>query len=209
MDMPVLKTKLGPARGTFLRLWDESGRVSGFPTSGTGRALTHEETLADRHPEFRGAYLVTEGKYAGRPPFHAVYGLVGGGGRIVIYDRFGLAARWEGAKPEIRRRGLRILASPEEILAGMWVEPAALLGYLGAYRCPACAAAKVEPMRAPAYMPIPLCLRCLSRGGKPRDWVGTWQCPACGDRVKDEVLACPFCAQLAKASGKPSGPRGT
>jgi rubrerythrin len=197
MKLAVLKTKLGAARTVALKSFDGSRNVVTFPVSATGRALTHEESLRPLGSAFRGIHLATDGKYGRKRPFRGVFGLVGGRGRVLLYDRFGLAARWEEEKPRFRRRGLKFTASAQEILEGLWQAPLALLGYPGAYLCPACGAAKVESVPAPGYMPIPLCATCFSKGPGERDWVGNWQCVHCGDRVKDEILECPFCAQLA------------
>ena len=61
-------------------------------------------------------------------------------------------------------------------------------------------------------MGIPLCAECFTHGAGERDWVGSWQCVHCGDRVKDEILECPFCAQLAleteMGNGKSATPPG-
>ncbi|MHC4599214.1 MAG: hypothetical protein ACYS47_09435, partial [Planctomycetota bacterium] len=192
MDLQVLKTKLGAARTAALKSFDGSREVVTFPVSATGRALNHEESRRPEGALFRGALLATDGKYGRKRPFRAVFGLVGGRDRVLLYDRFGLAARWEGEKPRFRRRGLRFTASPTEILVALWKAPLSLLGHPGAYVCPACGTDKVESLPPAGYMSIPLCAKCFAHGPGERDWVGSWQCVHCGDRVKDEVLECPF-----------------
>jgi hypothetical protein len=199
-DTPMLKTKLGAARPAVLKTMDGAREVIVFHSTGTGKPLAHEESGHARRTAYRTVFLSSEGKYRGRTPFRAVFGVVGGAERVVLYDRFGLAARWEGEKPVFRRRGLKFTAEREAILAFLFEGEVDVLGFTGAYRCPACAAAKSEPIPG-EYLRIPLCAHCFSRGGKERDWVGTWQCPACGDRVKEEELLCPFCAQLEAEAG--------
>lgn len=204
MHAAVLKTKLGPARPVPLR--DEgAGRiVEAFPCSPTGRPLTHEEA-AGGAAAFRAVLLATDGRYPGRVPFRAVFGLVAGRGRLVLYDRFGMAARYEGAKPLHRRRGIKFEADRETLLALAERFPLSLLGFTGAYLCPACGADRVlAPPPSPHLVP-PLCARCASRGPGPRDWVGTWTCPTCGDRVKEEALTCPFCEGIEREGGQAMG----
>jgi hypothetical protein len=203
MELQVLKTKLGAARAVTLTTFDGSRKVVAFPATATGRALNHEEASRPGGSLFRGVFLASDGKFGRKRPFRAVYGLVGGRGRVLLYDRFGLAARWEEEKPRFRRRGLKFTASREVLLEGLETAPLAPLGYAAAYRCPACSIAKIEVVPTTDYLSIPLCAECFTHGAGERDWVGSWQCVHCGDRVKDEVLECPFCEQLAEEANRP------
>ncbi|GEM_PF-2726078 len=201
MDLALLKTKLGAARPVALERTGGGAPLIAFASTGTGRPLTAEEAAAPRSVPFRGVFLATEGTFRGRTPFHAVYGAVGGAGRIVVYDRWGQAARWSAGKPKVRRRGLRFDGEKDAFLQEMFRLPEGVLGFPGAYLCPACGKDPVQPSRPAPYLTIPLCARCASRGPGPRDWVGFWTCPQCGDRVKEETLACPFCETLARERG--------
>jgi hypothetical protein len=199
--MNVLKTKLGIASTVALRTPDGSKSVHAFHCTGTGRALNFDQSANPPRPAFRAALLASRGRYPGRPPFRAVYGLVGGAGRIVIYDLFGMAVSWEGSKLRVRRRGMSVQGEPQAILEALWALPAATLGHPGAYVCPACSVAPIIPPPVSEYLRIPLCVKCTSRGTKERDWVGSYQCFRCGDRVKEEEEACPFCAILDAERG--------
>lgn len=200
-SLPILKTKLGPARLVSLVTLDGRRSVRVFHSAASGRPLADEESRAARGPVFRAAFLASDGKYPGRVPFRAVFGVVGGAGRVLVYDRFGLAIRFDEAKPAVRRRGLKLLAGREEILALLASCAPAVLGYAGAYRCPACGVERAEPLPPEGHLRMPLCAGCLRHGRGERDWVGTWQCPHCGDRVKEDVLLCPLCGRF-EAEGK-------
>jgi hypothetical protein len=201
----ILKTKLGEARVVPLRLPDGTREVWAHPVSPTGRPLTHDEASRPRAPAFRAAFLATAGAYPGRTPFRQMFGLVGGAGRIVLYDRFGLAARWEGGpKPLLRRQGIRFTAGLPELLAALEALPETLLAYPGAYPCPSCGVARVEPLPDSPYLRLPLCARCLAHVKKDKEWVGFWSCFRCGDRVKEDELACPWCARLVAEGSMPA-----
>jgi len=202
---PVLKTKLGEARLAVLRSPDGAREVRAFPSSATGRALAHDEATRRSGPAFRTALLATTGVYPGRIPFRQMFGLIGGAGRIVLYDRFGLAARWEeGAAPLLRRQGIRFAADRADLLAALEALPASILGYPASYLCPACGVARAEAPPESPFLRIPLCAPCFKHVKKDKEWVGYWSCFRCGDRVKEEELACPWCARLVAEGSQPA-----
>jgi hypothetical protein len=207
----ILATRLGAARpvSVFTHGRDEVV-FDAYPCGPFGFPLTpreFEEAAGDCSMAF---FSATIGRFPGRTPSSILFGVVVSDERVLIYDRFGLAARVTAEASKLIRKKLRLTASAAQIISAAknaLITPLApISGRM--VTCPAC---RENPVNLKSYldkwskskcsyMQMLLCSKCEAMVSG-REWLGSTLCRNCGSRVSEKEELCPLCGEYPLLAG--------
>jgi hypothetical protein len=207
----ILATKLGAARPvSIVARGSDTVAFDSYPCTDYGLPLSpreFQEAAGTCHMAF---FAATVARFPGRTPSAMVFGMVAGREQVLVYDRFGLAARMTRKGNKLIRKKIRIVTSIDQIMSASENASVTPLGPISGrtVSCPACGENPVslksflDKWNASrcSYMQMLLCSKCAAMV-TGREWLGSMLCRNCGSRVSEASELCRFCGEYPLLAG--------